>query len=598
MSKTKKREEIDSKYKWDLSKIYKTEEEIKKDIELVKEKTNEIVKYQGHLTENSNMLLKATEDYFSLMRVMDKLIVYANLKSDEDKSISSSERLVGIVDKLVDEVLEKTAFYTPELLEKDYSDIEAYIKENKELEKYTFMLKELFREKDHILPLEQEEMMARLGEVLSNPENTFKMLDDVNLKFKNITDESGKEVELTNSNYSTYLKSDNRKVRKEAFESLYSSYNDFKHTFASLLRGNVKSDLFVSKTRKYNSPLEMSLYGDNIDINLYTSLINKVHNNLDIMKEYIELRKKILGLDEIHMYDVYTPLVKNISKSFTYEEAKELVLKSLEPLGETYINDLKEIFDSNCIDVYNNENKRNGAYSWGSYDTLPYVLLNFEGKFNDVSTIAHELGHSMHSFYSHKYQEYHDAGYPIFLAEIASTVNEILLNKYCSKNAKTKEEKAYYLNNLLETFRTTLIRQTMFAEFELMIHDLEESGEVLTEELLSNTYLMLNKMYFTDAAISDDLIKLEWARIPHFYTSFYVYKYSTGLSVACRIASDILEGKEGALDNYMKFLSSGGSDFPLEILKKTGIDIANDGTIDKALEMFRETLKEFKEIIK
>jgi len=598
MSKTKKREEIDNKYKWDLTKIYKTEEEINKDIELVKEKSEELLKYQGHLTDSSDYLLNATEDYFSLMRVMDKLIVYANMKSDEDKAVSSSERLVGIIDKLVDETLEKLAFYTPELLEKDYSDIEKYIKENKSLEKYTFMFKELFREKEHILPLEQEEMMARLGEVLSSPENTFKVLDDVNLKFNNIKNEEGKEVELTNSNYSTYLKSDDRRVRKEAFESLYNSYNNFKHTFASLLRGNVKSDFFVSKTRKYTSPLEMSLYGDNIDINLYTSLINKVHNNLDIMKEYMELRKDVLGLEELHMYDVYTPLVKNIEKEYTYEEAKELVLKALEPLGETYINDLKNIFNSNCIDVYNNENKRNGAYSWGSYDTLPYVLLNFEGKFYDVSTIAHELGHSMHSFYSHKNQEYHDAGYPIFLAEIASTVNEVLLNKYCSEHAKTKEEKAYYLNNLLENFRTTLVRQTMFAEFELMIHDLEESGEVLTEELLSNTYLMLNKMYFTDAAVSDDLIKLEWARIPHFYTSFYVYKYATGISVACRIVSDILSGKEGALENYMKFLSSGGSDFPLEILKKTGIDIANDDTIDKALEMFRNTLKEFKELLK
>ena len=598
MSKTKKREEIDSKYKWDLTKIYKTEEEINKDIELVKEKSDELLKYQGHLTDSSDYLLRATEDYFSLMRIMDKLIVYANLKSDEDKAVSSSERLVGIIDRLVDDISEKLAFYTPELLEKEYSVIEGYIKENKALEKYTFMFKELFREKEHILPLEQEEMMARLGEVLSSSENTFRVLDDVNLKFNNIKDENGKEVELTNSNYSTYLKSDNREVRKAAFESLYNSYNNFKHTFASLLRGNVKSDFFVSNTRKYTNPLEMSLYGDNIDVNLYFSLINKVHDNLDIMKEYMELRKEILGLDEIHMYDVYTPLVKNIEKKFTYEEAKDLVLKALKPLGETYINDLKSIFDSGCIDVYNNENKRNGAYSWGSYDTLPYVLLNFEGKFYDVSTIAHELGHSMHSFYSHKYQEYHDAGYPIFLAEIASTVNEILLNKYCSQNAKTKEEKAYYLNNLLENFRTTLVRQTMFAEFELMIHDLEESGEVLTEELLSNTYLMLNKMYFTDAAVSDDLIKLEWARIPHFYTSFYVYKYATGISVACKIVSDILSGKDGALENYIKFLSSGGSDFPLEILKKTGIDIANDDTIDKALEMFRETLKEFKEIVK
>ncbi len=598
MSKTKKREEIDSKYKWDLTKIYKSDEEVKKDIEKVKQKTEDFLKYKDHLADSSETLLKATEEYFSLIRIIDKLVVYSHMKSDEDKSIASSEALMGRVDKFTDEVSEKLAFYTPELLKKEYSDVEKFIKENKELEKYTFMFKELFREKDHILPLEQEEMMARMGEIFSSEENTFRMLDDVDLKFKSIKNEDGEEVELTNSNYSLYLRSKDRRVRKEAFESLYSSYNNFRHTFASLLKGNVKSNFFISNTRKYNSPLEMSLYSDNIDKKLYTSLIEKVHNNLDIMEDYMNLRKEILGLDEIHMYDVYAPLVNNVTKKFTYEESKELVLKALEPLGETYINDLQNLFNSNCIDVYNNENKRNGAYSWGSYDTLPYVLLNFEGKFTDVSTVAHELGHSMHSFYSHKYQEYHDAGYPIFLAEIASTVNEIFLNKYCSLHAETKEEKAYYLNNLLENFRTTLIRQTMFAEFELKIHDLEESGEVLTEELLSQTYLELNKKYFTDAAISDDLIKLEWARIPHFYTSFYVYKYATGIATACRIVSDILNKKEGALDNYMKFLSSGGSDFPLEILKKTGIDIANDDTIGKAVEMFRDTIREFKEIVK
>lgn len=597
MSKTKKRDEIDNKYKWDLTKIYKTEEEVNKDIELVKEKAEEVLKYKGIIMKDSKTLEEVTEKYFSLIRIMDKLVVYSHMKSDEDKSLSSSEKLMGKIDKFTDEIEEKLAFYTPELLESDYEKVKEYIKENTNLEKYDFMFKDLFREKDHVLSLKEEEMMARLGEILSSEENTFRVLDDVNIKFKNIIDENGKEKELNNSNYTVYLRSNNRDIRKQAFENLYTSYNDLKHTYASLLKGNVKSDFFISNTRKYNSPLEMSLYGDNIDTKLYTGLIEKVHNNLDIMKEYMDLRKDILNLDEVHMYDVYAPLVKNISKNYTYEEAKDLVLKALQPLGETYIKDLTNLFNSNCIDVYNNENKRSGAYSWGSYDTLPYVLLNFEGKFNDVSTIAHELGHSMHSFYSHKYQEYHDSGYPIFLAEIASTVNEILLNKYCSLHAETKEEKAFFLNNLLENLRTTLIRQTMFAEFELKIHDLEESGEVLTEELLSETYLNLNKEYFP-GAISDDLIKLEWARIPHFYSSFYVYKYATGISVACRIVNDILENKEGALDNYMKFLSSGGSDFPLEILKKTGIDIANDDTIDKALEMFRTTLKEFKEITK
>ncbi len=595
---SKPRKEISDKYKWDLSKIYSSEEEVSSDIKKVKELTKDYEKYKGEITSNSENLLNATEDYFKISRILDKLIVYSHMRFDEDKAVSKSEEIMGKIDKIADEVSEHLAFYTPEVLNEEYEVIQKYIRENALLKKYTFMFEDLFRDKEHILSLEQEQMMARLGEVLSSSENTFKVLDDVNLKFQDITDENGNKVSLTNSNYSNYLKNEDRRVRKEAFTSLYTSYNNFKNTFSSLLKGNVKSNFFISKTRKYKSPLEMSLYGDNISKDLYTSLINKVHSNLDIMEEYMKVRKDVLKLDELHMYDVYAPLVSNISKDYSYEEAKELVIKALEPLGDEYINDLKQLFDSNCIDVYNNNNKRNGAYSWGSYDTLPYVLLNFEGNFNDVSTIAHELGHSMHSLYSHKRQEYHDSGYPIFLAEIASTVNEILLNRYCSDNAKTKEEKAYYLNNLLENFRTTLIRQTMFAEFELQIHDLEEKGEVLTEELLCSTYLKLNKQYFSDEVISDDLIKLEWARIPHFYTSFYVYKYATGIAVASKIVSDILDKKENALENYIEFLSSGGNDYPLEILKKVGIDIANDDTIDKALEMFRQTLNEFKEITK
>ena len=593
MTKPRKREEVSDKYKWDLSKIYKNEEELNKDIEVIKTKVEELLKYQGNLVKDSKNLEEATNKYFEISRLIDKIIVYSHMKRHEDLSVSKNEALVGKVDKFCDEISEKLAFYTPELLNEDYEIVEKYLKENPNLQKYAFMFEDLFREKDHILSLEQEEMMARLGEIFSIPENTFHVLDDVNLKFQNIKDEAGKEVALTNSNYSVYIKSNDREVRKQAFESLYNSYNSFKNTFASLLKGNIKSNFFVSNSRHYNSPLEMSLYGDNIDKKLYLNLIEKVHNNLDIVHDYMKTRKKVLNLEELHMYDVYAPLVENSEKEYSYEEAKDLVIKALSPLGETYIKDLKTLFDSNCIDVYHNENKRGGAYSWGCYETLPYVLLNYEGKFTDVSTVAHELGHSMHSFYSCKYQDYHDSGYPIFLAEIASTVNEILLNKYCSQNAKTKEEKAYYLNNLLENFRTTLIRQTMFAEFELKIHDLEQEGVSLTEEVLSETYLELNKLYFGEDVISDDLIKLEWARIPHFYTSFYVYKYATGISVAARIASDILNHKEGALENYLEFLSSGGSNYPLEILKKVGIDIVNDDTIDKALELFRETLEEF-----
>ena len=435
-----------------------------------------------------------------------------------------------------------------------------------------------------------------MGEIFSSSSDTYDMLDDVDIKFKDIHDENGNLVLLSSSNYSKYLKNSNREVRKEAFNNFYGAYNDLKHTFASTLKGSVTGDNFISKIRKYDSSLQMSLFSDNIPTKLYDKLIEKVNSNLDIVYDYIKLRKDILNVDELHMYDIYVPLVPDTKKKYSYEEAVNLVLDALSPLGKTYINDLKSIIDSKCIDVFNNKNKRGGAYSWGSYDTLPYVLLNFENDFYSVSTLAHELGHSMHSYYSHKNREYHDSSYTIFLAEIASTVNEILLNKYMYKNSKTKEEKLYYLNNLLEDFRTTLIRQTMFAEFEKIIHEKEANGEILTEEVFSSIYLSLNKKYYGSDIVSDDLIKLEWARISHFYNSFYVYKYSTGISIACKIVSDILSNKDNALENYLEFLSSGGKTYSLDILKNVGIDIVNDDTIDKALEMFRDTLEEFKKV--
>ena len=336
----------------------------------------------------------------------------------------------------------------------------------------------------------------------------------------------------------------------------------------------------------------MYLKGENITEDIYNNLINKVNERINISHKYIDLRKKVLNLDELHMYDIYVPLV-DLNKKYTFEESLEIVKKALAPLGEKYISDLTELINSNCIDVYHNKNKQTGAYSWGSYDTLPYVLLNFEGTFNDVSTIAHELGHSMHSLYSKTNNPYHDSQYTIFLAEIASTVNEILLNKYMFNNSKTKEEKQFYLNNLLEMLRTTLIRQTMFAEFVKDMYEKEASGTILTEEEISNAYLELNKKYYGEDIISDDEIRLEWARISHFYKGFYVYKYATGISIACRIVHDILENKEGALENYIKLLSSGGSDYSLNLLKLVNIDIASDDTIDKALDLFDETIDEF-----
>lgn len=598
MEKIKQRCEIDDSYKWDLSKIYSSNDEIKSDLNRVLLLTEELCSYEGHLLTSSTNLLDAINKYYEVMRLIDKLVVYANMKHHEDMSINSNLALVKRIDSVCDKVFSDISFFTPELLKSDYSLIDSYMKENEELKKYYFVLKDTFRTKEHTLTKEIETLLASLGEIFRNPSDTFDMIDDVDMKFSNIKDSSSNVVELNNSNYSKYIESTDRRVRHDAFYSMYNSYDSLKNTISSTYKGNLKVNSFLAHTRKYDSPMQMSLDDDNISVGLYNKLIDTVNKRIDLLHDYMSVRKNILGLDEMHMYDLHVPLIKDINKNYTYFEAKQLIIEALKPLGDSYIKDLTNLFNSKCIDVYNNKNKRSGAYSWGSYDTLPYVLLNFEGSFNDVSTIAHELGHCMHSFYSNKNKEYHDASYPIFLAEIASTVNEILLNRYCYLNAKDKNEKLYYLNNLMEHIRTTLYRQTQFAEFEKIVHTKTFNDEVLTCDDLCNIYYDLNKKYYGDSVVSDDIIKLEWARIPHFYNSFYVYKYATGISIACRIASDILNNKENAVANYMKFLSSGGCDYPLEILKSVGIDIENDSTIDDALDMFGEALNEFKKLIK
>ena len=598
MEKIKQRCEIDDSYKWDLSKIYSSNDEIKSDLNRVLLLTEELCSYEGHLLTSSTNLLDAINKYYEVMRLIDKLVVYANMKHHEDMSINTNLALVKRIDSVCDKVFSDISFFTPELLKSDYSLIDSYMKENEELKKYYFVLKDTFRTKEHTLTKEIETLLASLGEIFRNPSDTFDMIDDVDMKFSNIKDYSSNVVELNNSNYSKYIESTDRRVRHDAFYSMYNSYDSLKNTISSTYKGNLKVNSFLAHTRKYDSPMQMSLDDDNISVGLYNKLIDTVNKRIDLLHDYMSVRKNILGLDEMHMYDLHVPLIKDINKNYTYFEAKQLIIEALKPLGDSYIKDLTNLFNSKCIDVYNNKNKRSGAYSWGSYDTLPYVLLNFEGSFNDVSTIAHELGHCMHSFYSNKNKEYHDASYPIFLAEIASTVNEILLNRYCYLNAKDKNEKLYYLNNLMEHIRTTLYRQTQFAEFEKIVHTKTFNDEVLTCDDLCNIYYDLNKKYYGDSVVSDDIIKLEWARIPHFYNSFYVYKYATGISIACRIASDILNNKENAVANYMKFLSSGGCDYPLEILKSVGIDIENDSTIDDALDMFGEALNEFKKLIK
>lgn len=587
----KERCEVDKCYKWDLEKIYKTVEDIDKDKQKIEDSVTSLLNYKGHLCDSSDNLYNALKLYFEIERTLDKLIVYSNMKLHEDMSLSSSRTIASKYDKFLDEVSSQISFFSVELLKNDESLIKKYIKEDERLKEYEFSIEQVFRDKPYILNEEQEKMMANLGEVLNTPTEIYETLDTTSLSFDDFYINNEK-YSLNQSNYTLYLRDDNREIRKKAFLNYYKEYKKMKDTLSSVLYGNIKANFFISKQRGYKSPLEMYLYAENIPTSLYEKLIKEVSNRIDVSYKYIALRKKVLNLDEMHMYDIYVPLVK-YDKKYTYEEALDIVKEALKPLGDTYIKDLNNIISSSCIDVYHNKNKQTGAYSWGCYDTLPYVLLNFEGTFNDVSTLAHELGHSMHSYYSKINNPYQDASYTIFLAEVASTVNEILLNKYMYKNAKTKNEKLYFLNNLLEMLRTTLIRQTMFAEFEKTLYDMENNGTILTCDVMCKLYYTLNKKYYGNDIVHDTDISLEWARISHFYKGFYVYKYATGISIACKIAKDILDEKEGALDNYLKLLQSGGSNYSTFLLKIVGIDIVNDDTIKNAIDLFDDVIDEF-----
>ena len=587
----KERCEVDKCYKWDLEKIYKTVEDIDKDKQKVEDSVTSLLNYKGHLCDSSDNLYNALKLYFEIERTLDKLIVYSNMKLHEDMSLSSSRTIASKYDKFLDEVSSQISFFSVELLKNDESLIKKYINEDERLKEYEFSIEQVFRDKPYILNEEQEKMMANLGEVLNTPTEIYETLDTTSLSFDDFYINNEK-YSLNQSNYTLYLRDDNREIRKKAFLNYYKEYKKMKDTLSSVLYGNIKANFFISKQRGYKSPLEMYLYAENIPTSLYEKLIKEVSNRIDVSYKYIALRKKVLNLDEMHMYDIYVPLVK-YDKKYTYEEALDIVKEALKPLGDTYIKDLNNIISSSCIDVYHNKNKQTGAYSWGCYDTLPYVLLNFEGTFNDVSTLAHELGHSMHSYYSKINNPYQDASYTIFLAEVASTVNEILLNKYMYKNAKTKNEKLYFLNNLLEMLRTTLIRQTMFAEFEKTLYDMENNGTILTCDVMCKLYYTLNKKYYGNDIVHDTDISLEWARISHFYKGFYVYKYATGISIACKIVKDILDEKDGALDNYLKLLQSGGSNYSTFLLKIVGIDIVNDDTIKNAIDLVDDVIDEF-----
>lgn len=585
------REKIEEKYKWKLEDLYENKEEYDKDLIKLSELVDEFEKYKGKILENDNTLLETLLLDEKIDMLTNKLYVYANMKLHEDTRVGVNQELAGNLDITLANINERISFFVPELLEKDYSYVEKLIEKNDKLERFKFLLEVIFNEKDHILSKEIEALMSRTGNILSIPDNVFSNLNDADLVFGEIKDENGKNVELTKANYYIYSLSKDRRVRKEAFETLYKKYKELNNTFATIMNSNLQVTTFLTKTRKYSSPLNLYLDSNKIDENIYYDLIKTVNKNLDKMYKYMKLRKDVLKLDELHMYDMSVKLTEDSEKEYTFEDAKKIVLDALAPLGTNYIKDLENAFNSNWCDVYENRGKHSGAYSWGCYNAHPYVLLNYQSKYNDVSTLAHEMGHVLHRYYSNKNQDYYYSDNAIFVAEIASTVNETLLNLYMLDKENEKMKKLI-INELLDDIKNTIYRQTMFAEFELTIHNMSFNGETLNNEKLNNIYYDLIKKYHGENVICDEYIKYEWSRIPHFYTPFYVYQYATGLSIAISIATRIYNGDAEMKDKYLEFLKSGSNDYPTNLVSKMGINISE--SVNSALNTFNDLIEKYK----
>ncbi|MBF8983297.1 oligoendopeptidase F [Lutibacter sp. B2] len=596
-NKIQKRDEISEEFKWKLERMYSDEELWKKDIALVREMSEKILEYAGKLGESANDLLEVLRLEDEISKKMENVFVYARMRKDEDNTVAKYQAMTDQAQSIAVEVQSKLSFIIPEITNIEEEKIKKFLDENKDLKLYTFFFEELMRQKEHILSHKEEQLLAQMGEIAAAPKNIFGMINNADIKFGSIKDEDGKEIEVTKGRYTKLLKSSDRRVRKDAFETLYKSYEDQKNTICSTLAASVKKDVFYAKVRKYNSALEASLDSDNIPMSVYDNLIETVESHLDSMYKYVALRKKALGVEELHMYDIHTPIVEELKVEISYADAKEEVKKGLAPLGKEYIEILEKGFNEGWIDVYENEGKTSGAYSFGTYESDPYVLLNYQNTTNDVFTLAHEMGHSLHSYYTHKNQPYAYGSYTIFVAEVASTVNEALLIEYMLKNTTDKKKKLYLMNHYLEQFRGTIYRQTMFAKFEKIIHEKVEQGEALTPDVMDEIYLDLNRKYYGPDVVLDDSIKTEWARIPHFYNAFYVYKYATGYSAAISLSQQIIKEGDEAIKRYINFLKGGGSDYPINLLKGAGVDMTTTKPIHNALNVFKELVDEMEKLM-
>lgn len=590
-----KREEVDKKYKWHIEDLFESEEAWEKSFAELSEQIPTLAAYEGRLKEGAKTFLSYMKKKEELMKLFEAVYVYANQRYHEDTGNAFYQGLCARAQMLSVSLENATVFEEPELLEIGKEETARWMEQVPELKVYERMCYELFRQQEHVLSKELEGILTEVSDLSGDISNIFSMFNNADVKFPSIKDADGEDLIVSHGRYTSLMESENREIRKAAFASLYSQYEQFKNTLAATYSANLKSSAFFAKVRKYDSSLAMALDGGEIPVKVYTQLIDTVHENMGSMHRYVSIRKKALGVDELHMYDLYAPMVEDAAMKISFEEAKEIVKKALAPLGDEYLKILSEGMDGGWIDVYENEGKRSGAYSWGAYGTHPYVLLNYQDNLNNVFTLAHEMGHSMHSYFSDQNQPYPYAGYRIFVAEVASTCNEALLMEYLLSNTSDQKQRAYLINYFLEQFKGTLYRQTMFAEFEKITHEMAEKKEPLTAEVLGKIYYDLNKLYFGDGIVLDKEIAMEWARIPHFYTPFYVYQYATGYSAAIAISRKILSGDKEALNGYFKFLSGGSSMNPIDLLKLCGIDMTTKEPVKEALALFASLLDQMEE---
>lgn len=592
-----KREELPENLTWDLTKIFSSDQEFDEKYLELSEKLKKSEKYKGTLDQGASQFLDAIEFVLSVYRQTEIIYVYAHLKNDQDTGNTEYQALYARASSLFSKVSGAVSWFEPEILQLSDERIWQYFKEEPKLEVYRHYIQQIVDNRAHVLSADQESLLAGAGEIFEASSDTFAVLNNADLVFPTIEGENGEKVQLSHGVYGQLLESTDRSVREAAFKGLYSVYEQFRNTFASTLSTHIKGHNFKAKVRNYSSAREASLSNNHIPESVYDTLVAVVNKHLPLLHRYMELRKRLLEVEKLHMYDLYTPVLGEAPITFTYEEAKEKALEALKPMGEEYMTIVEKAFSERWIDVVENKGKRSGAYSSGSYDTNPYILLNWHDTLDQLFTLVHEMGHSVHSYFTRSNQPYVYGDYSIFLAEIASTTNENILTEYLLETEKDPRVRAYVLNHYLDGFKGTIFRQTQFAEFEHFMHTEDEKGVPLTSEYLSDSYGKLNAKYYGPAVEEDPEIKFEWSRIPHFYYNYYVFQYSTGFSAASALAKRLLSQEPDALENYLAYLKAGNSDYPVEVMKKAGVDMTQAAYIEDAMSMFEQRLNELEELI-